>query len=370
MSVLDFPASPSVGQIATPSNGFSYQWDGAVWTLTPAAPGQAAGGDLTGTYPNPQVTPAAKSKWAVSGSSLTPVDATKTLKILTATMPQLTMGGGTQKAQIEVASTNIGIAFNHPWGPEDLARPSWLLQLETDADGVHFYHRAAGAAAGAGVEVLKLDGVGNLTALGRFISTKDYNQVVCGAGTTKGRLNAFATGSYVDFTYNIDSHASVLDDAAKPSWIWRLDGDDNISAYRAAAGSTSFGRPFLISGVGDLVISGPNATKASGTAWGNPSDDRLKKDVLPYATGLSAILALDPITFKFNGSGGSQDGMPGMGFSAQAVQSVMPEMVSSRRATIDDAETDLLMLDTTALPLALVNAVKELDARLRAVEAK
>jgi hypothetical protein len=53
MAALDFPASPTVGLVATLTNGFSYQWDGAVWTLTPASPGQVAGGDLTGTYPAP-----------------------------------------------------------------------------------------------------------------------------------------------------------------------------------------------------------------------------------------------------------------------------------------------------------------------------
>ncbi len=54
MAVLDFPASPTVGQIASLTNGFSYQWDGAVWTLA-ASTGQAAGGALAGTYPNPTI---------------------------------------------------------------------------------------------------------------------------------------------------------------------------------------------------------------------------------------------------------------------------------------------------------------------------
>jgi hypothetical protein len=67
MAILDFPAAPTMGQVVTLTNGFSYQWDGAVWTLTPASPGQAAGGDLTGTYPNPTI-----AAGAVTGAKLGP----------------------------------------------------------------------------------------------------------------------------------------------------------------------------------------------------------------------------------------------------------------------------------------------------------
>lgn len=52
MAILDFPNAPTVGQIATLTNGCSYQWSGTVWTLAAGA-SAIAGGDLTGTYPNP-----------------------------------------------------------------------------------------------------------------------------------------------------------------------------------------------------------------------------------------------------------------------------------------------------------------------------
>lgn len=65
MAALDFPASPTLNQLATLTNGFTYQWDGAVWTLA-ASTGQQAGGDLTGTYPNPLIGPGAVGNAEIS----------------------------------------------------------------------------------------------------------------------------------------------------------------------------------------------------------------------------------------------------------------------------------------------------------------
>ena len=49
MAVLDFPASPSVGQLYTATNGFVYQWDGAAWTLSAAGLAKPAALRITRT---------------------------------------------------------------------------------------------------------------------------------------------------------------------------------------------------------------------------------------------------------------------------------------------------------------------------------
>jgi hypothetical protein len=60
-----------------------------------------------------------------------------------------------------------------------------------------------------------------------------------------------------------------------------------------------------------------------------------------------------------------------LGLVAQDVLPVMPEMIGTRRMRLapDDAEpTETYTMDCTALPLALINAVNEIAARLDALE--
>jgi hypothetical protein len=53
MPVLDFPNNPTSGDQWVGTNGALYQWDGSTWNLASVAPGMSAGGDLTGSYPDP-----------------------------------------------------------------------------------------------------------------------------------------------------------------------------------------------------------------------------------------------------------------------------------------------------------------------------
>src|SRR5215471_19228272 len=72
----------------------------------------ALGGDLTGTLPNPTVVAAAKSKWSVSGATLTPTDATKYLAVPGSSTLGTILSGSTRtiKARL-VAHTSSDIAY-------------------------------------------------------------------------------------------------------------------------------------------------------------------------------------------------------------------------------------------------------------------
>ena len=138
----------------------------------------------------------------------------------------------------------------------------------------------------------------------------------------------------------------------------------NLSASNAGVSiDNNFGSASLLfDTAGNLTISGSVAIKVGGGAWAAPSDARAKKDTAPYRRGLDHVLQLQPIEFRYNGFGGTaDDGKRYVGLAAEATREVMPEMISV-------GATELLMLDPSALTYALVNCVKELAARLAALE--
>jgi hypothetical protein len=71
MAAIDFPNSPTVGQQFTASNSATYSWDGAVWTLAGPTGGGAAGGDLSGFYPNPTIAAGAVTTGTLNDGAVT-----------------------------------------------------------------------------------------------------------------------------------------------------------------------------------------------------------------------------------------------------------------------------------------------------------
>jgi Chaperone of endosialidase len=371
MAVLDFPASPTMGQVATLTNGFSYQWDGTVWTLA-ASTGQAAGGDLQGTYPNPTIKPSALP-WTPSGATLTPTDATKAVSITSAGLglnavqfgPVAVKGRLVSPDQVAagaVLSCNSSLnATATAWVQDDPSRAGWHLNLGA-SDQLYVFRTAPSN--GAGTQPLTLDNAGKLT----LAATGGTGTIQFGTAESTTRLlvpgmlsaNYFWSGTW------------QRDNPAYAGWYLSMNPNpaaDNCSLVRDAGSPISM---LIVSNLGNMTIYGPTATKASGTTWANPSDIRLKKDVAPYIAGLNAILALEPISFFYNGKGGTtDDGRRCYGYDAGAVQAAFPEAVGTRRGKLEEAdaeEADILTLDTSNFTLALINAVKELAARVTALE--
>ena len=135
------------------------------------------------------------------------------------------------------------------------------------------------------------------------------------------------------------------------------------------AGATAIGTPvgnknFTVFGDAFKLIPGPFNAIAS--------DARVKKDVRPLQHGLQKLTELEPITFKYNGKAETpDDGRDYPGFIAQDLQKVFPELIIKRSLKLekdDQEETEILTYDQGPLFFVVVNAIKELAARVDKLE--
>jgi hypothetical protein len=100
--------------------------------------------------------------------------------------------------------------------------------------------------------------------------------------------------------------------------------------------------------------SGQAFKSGSGNTWNNVSDLRIKEDIRPFSDGLSKILSLNPVYFKYIDK--NINSVENIGFIAQDLEDITPYMVSTRK--MFELE-DCRILDESALTKILVNAIKE-----------
>lgn len=151
--------------------------------------------------------------------------------------------------------------------------------------------------------------------------------------------------------------------------------------------------------VGGGVVANAECYKPGGGPWGSGGSDARIKNVLgSYTHGLNEIKQLTPQRYTFKGNDVVGEEATGVshpeqkaggpnprsrhfgvaerkdefvGLIAQDVEGVMPEMVKKIAGKIDGQDvSDYRRLDSNALTYALINAVKELAARVEALEGK
>ncbi len=146
---------------------------------------------------------------------------------------------------------------------------------------------------------------------------------------------------------------------------------------------------FSVSGDGSLVLANdqtPFAGTFDGTGMYTPSDRNLKKEIVDMSTGiLNKVLQLQPVTYRYK----TQDETTrrSMGFIAQDVQKLFPELVTQTSArngqdaylavnyagfgvlTIKSIQEQQIQIEAlTAENETLKNKVESMDARLRRLE--
>ena len=132
--------------------------------------------------------------------------------------------------------------------------------------------------------------------------------------------------------------------------------------------SASSTQVFIAGGVTSLSLaSGVAAAYSFFSNWTNISDERTKKNIEDYSVGLSTIQQIRPRKFQYNGVNNTPtDDNIRVGLIAQEVQATgLSSMVIN-----DPVNDGYLAVNNGDLIYALVNAVKELSARVVALEAK
>ena len=112
-------------------------------------------------------------------------------------------------------------------------------------------------------------------------------------------------------------------------------------------------------GIGTLVpterlsVNG-TASKPGGGTWAVFSDERLKRIRGTYNSGLKAVMRLQPLRYEYKPDNALGIKSPGehIGFSAQAVQQVISEAVTSNG-------NGYLMVNNDPIIWTMLNAIKE-----------
>jgi len=164
------------------------------------------------------------------------------------------------------------------------------------------------------------------------------------------------------------------------------------SSVGTLMGALSFGNSYDAAGIGDTILvnhvnsqqlyvvnysGGVYLATAGDTSWTANSDERLKTNITPLSdtSGLVAIRQLVPITYNWKDVEQNASAGVKLGFTAQNMQQVFPELVSiGRTTTITLADgstqviTDPLGISTTGLIPSLVKGIQELDTRTKFIE--
>ena len=151
---------------------------------------------------------------------------------------------------------------------------------------------------------------------------------------------------------SINTNANVIGDVTTPN-IVHAAGDEDLWIQD------------------DLEVVGA-AYKTGGGSWSSISDRRLKRDIHPFEEGLSTLLRINPVRYKYSELFDLQDkDKEFIGIIAQDMLEIAPFMVEEQQlfqkqhedengnVVIDEQGDAYYVYDASALTYMLVNAVKE-----------
>jgi hypothetical protein len=220
-----------------------------------------------------------------------------------------------------------------------------------------------------------------------FFLDAGANNIGINTANPGAKLHITADGTAIGDGIRLTSSAGNAQD-----WYTYMNADDDMIIRDDASDVMCFENGTDRVGINtnaptaNLSVSG-TANKTGGGTWAAFSDRRLKKDVIPYTDGLTELLQINPVKFKYIGEFAMEDNPEKefIGVIAQEVKEVAPYMVETvtykpERITEFDPNDedgssstykktegltpgqDLLSYDASALSYMLINSIKEQQA--------
>jgi len=134
-------------------------------------------------------------------------------------------------------------------------------------------------------------------------------------------------------------------------WIFGANGSDHTFKWYNQSSNGGAGYKMAIATSGTLTVS------ADVIAFGSPSDIRLKENIKPIESALDKVSKLQGVTFDWKESDSILDIKEDIGFIAQDVQKVIPELVREN-------EDGMLSMRHQGIAPILLEAIKELKQEI------
>ncbi len=184
---------------------------------------------------------------------------------------------------------------------------------------------------------------------------------VSGSGTATGVLGS-STGGLGVYGSNSSTSYPAVGGNGPYVGVWGVESGTSSNNYGVWGQSNSSGSGSAIYGDAAGSLSSwagnfngdVNGRDFYGNSF-NPSDARLKKDVANAPYGLKEVMKLRPVTYAWKDPQKHGNGRQ-VGFIAQEVRSIVPEVVKARTPNAD------LAMSYTGLVPVLVKAVQEQQA--------
>ena len=189
----------------------------------------------------------------------------------------------------------------------------------------------------------KLDVTGNIICSAAFLRTSTSTDAWFGNGNS---------GTYTQTRLYVNQSNTSNNDANGYFFErGRLTDASTAEIRRWVIGARGGQKQMMLDGPGSLTVAGDVV------AYGSPSDKRLKENIKPIESALDKVEKLQGVTFDWKESDSILDIKQDIGFIAQDVQKVIPELVREN-------EDGMLSMRHQGIAPILLEAIKELKAEI------